>query len=164
MKTSLLSTFNVDKDNRQITVEREFAAPVKTVWNAWTNPEILDQWWAPKPWKAETKSMDFRVGGRWIYAMVGPDGERHWAVAEYKSIAPEKRFSLLDAFSDEEGNIKNDFPRMNWTNTFNPKNGSTVVTCVLKFDKLEDLEKIIEMGFKEGFQAAHENLDELLSK
>lgn len=164
MKTSLLSTFNVDKTNKQIRVEREFAAPVKTVWNAWTTPEILDQWWAPKPWKAETKSLDFRVGGRWIYAMVGPDGEKHWALVEYKSIHPEKNYKALDAFCDENGNVNKDFARMHWTNTFNANNGSTVVHIVIDFDRLEDLEKIIEMGFKEGFQAAHENLDELLSK
>ena len=164
MKTSLLSTFDVDKTNKQITVEREFAAPVKTVWNAWTTPEILDQWWAPKPWKAETKSMDFRVGGRWIYAMKGPDGEKHWALADYKSIDPEKNYTALDAFCDENGNINQDFARMHWTNTFKVNNDSTIVNIVIDFDRLEDLEKIMEMGFKEGFQAAHENLDELLSK
>ena len=68
--------FTVDKANKKINVERAFAAPLKKAWAAWTQAELLDQWWAPKPWKAQTKSMDFKVGGRWIYSMTGPDGTK----------------------------------------------------------------------------------------
>ena len=76
MKTSLVMNFSVDKENNRVNVEREFAAPVGKVWAAWTQQELLDQWWAPRPWKARTKSMDFREGGTWLYAMVGPRGRR----------------------------------------------------------------------------------------
>jgi uncharacterized protein YndB with AHSA1/START domain len=58
--------YSKDASNKKLKVEREFDAPVAQVWNAWTQPELLDQWWAPKPWKANTKSMDFREGGRWF--------------------------------------------------------------------------------------------------
>ena len=71
-----------DLDNKKMTITRSFDAPVSDVWRAWTESELLDQWWAPKPWKAETKSMDFRVGGYWLYAMVGPDNTKHWAKAD----------------------------------------------------------------------------------
>ncbi|MDQ3073423.1 MAG: SRPBCC domain-containing protein, partial [Bacteroidota bacterium] len=60
-----------DAKNNRLQITREFAAPVEQVWNAWTNSEILDLWWAPKPWKTETKSMNFSVGGRWLYSMAG---------------------------------------------------------------------------------------------
>src|SRR5689334_10537533 len=101
MNTSLAFDFSVNKENKTIKVTREFAAELPVVWNAYTNSDSLDQWWAPKPWKAKTKSMDFREGGSWIYAMVGPEGEEHWALAKYTCIQSEtksgqRKFSALD--------------------------------------------------------------------
>jgi len=157
-------TFDVDRKNKQIHVEREFAAPVETVWSAWTQSEFLDQWWAPKPWKAETKIMDFRVGGRWLYAMVSPDGNKHWSLTEYKSVAPQKNYTGLVMFCDESGNANADTPRSLWNNTFNADGDSTVVDILIKFDKLEDLEMLVGMGFEGGFKMGLSNLDELLEK
>lgn len=163
MKSNLMMDFSVDKENKTIHVKREFAAPLSKVWAAWTQSEILDQWWAPKPWKARTKTMDFTEGGYWLYAMIGPDGSEHWSRADFKSIQPQQSFSGLDAFCDAEGNINKDLPRSLWTNQFsNASTDSTMVNIEIKYDKLEDLEKIIEMGFKEGFTAGMENLDQLL--
>lgn len=164
MNANLLFDFTVDKENKKINVKREFAAPLKNVWAAWTQSELLDQWWAPKPWKAKTKSMDFSEGGRWIYAMVGPNGEEHWAIADYKSIEPQKSFSVHDAFSDSDGNINTEMPRSNWTNSFTADGENTLVNISIKYDKVEDLEQYIEMGFKEGFTMGLQNLDELLAK
>jgi len=79
MNKTILFDFSVDKDNKQINVDRSFLAPRDLVWAAWTNPEILDQWWAPKPWQNETISMDCRSGGMWHYCMNGPEGERREA-------------------------------------------------------------------------------------
>lgn len=163
MKSSLLMNFTADKENSRIKVEREFAAPLAKVWAAWTDHKILDQWWAPKPYKARTKSQDFKVGGRWLYAMVAPDGAEHWALGDYLSINPQKSFSVIDAFSDSNGNLNKDFPRSTWTNTFRESGNSTFVTIVIQYDKLEDLEKIISLGMKEGFTMALENLDEVLA-
>ena len=77
MSISLAFDFVVNKENNTITVKREFAADRSLVWDAYTKPEILDQWWAPRPWKARTKTMDFRNGGHWHYAMVGREGEEN---------------------------------------------------------------------------------------
>jgi uncharacterized protein YndB with AHSA1/START domain len=162
MKSNLTLDFSVDKQNKKINVKRGFAAPIEKVWAAWTQSEMLDKWWAPKPWKAETKSMDFKPGGFWLYAMVGPGGEKHWARADYKSITPMKNFSGYDAFTDDKGNINTDMPRTHWNVDFKENGDSTIVNTELTFDKSEDLDKILEMGFKEGFIAALENLDELL--
>ena len=134
MSKTMLMNFLVDKENKAIKVEREFDASVDIVWDAWTKPEILDQWWAPKPWRAETGSMDFREGGYWHYAMVGPEGEKHWAIFEYKSIQPQKSYSGMDAFADENRNISTEMPRMHWANTFTGKGDTTTVTCEIKFN------------------------------
>lgn len=162
MKKSVLFNFLVDKEQKQIKVERSFSAPLNLVWSAWTEAEILDQWWAPKPYRTETKSMDFREGGLWLYSMVSPEGDRHYCRADYKTIQHQKQYSALDAFCDEDGNINQDFPRMFWTNSFTEQQESTVVNIVVQYDALEDLEKIVEMGFKEGFAMAMDNLDELI--
>ena len=156
--------FTKDPSNKKMTVVREFSAPVEKTWDAWTKPALLDQWWAPKPWRAETKSMDFRDGGKWLYSMVGPDGERHFAIVTYKKIVVLKSFTGIDAFCDEQGNIKTDFPSMDWNVEFSKSGNGTKVQVVITFASEKDLNTIVEMGFEQGFAMAHDNLDELLSK
>lgn len=163
MKTSaLLMNFSVDKENKKIRVERDFEAPLARVWAAWTESHWLDQWWAPKPWQAKTKKMDFSEGGYWLYVMIGPDGTKMWSRADYKSIIPLKTFSGQDAFCDEEGNIDDKFPTSYWTVDFIEKQSSTKIYIEILFNELADMEKYVEMGFKEGFTAGLENLDNLL--
>ncbi|MGV8096900.1 MAG: SRPBCC domain-containing protein [Mangrovibacterium sp.] len=164
MRTNLLMDFSVDKENSTVKVKREFSASKAIVWSAWTESEILDQWWAPKPWKSKTKEMNFTEGGYWLYAMVGPEGEEAWARADYQSITPQEDFKFKDAFCDRNGNINKNFPRSDWSVDFTESNSLTTVFIEIKHEKLADLEKIIEMGFKEGFIMALENLDEVLSQ
>lgn len=164
MKSSLLMDFSVEKENSTIKVKREFAAPLEKVWAAWTESELLDQWWAPKPWKARTKSMNFSVGGFWLYAMVGPEGTEHWSRADYTAITSLKSFKGEDYFCDEAGNLNPQFPKSIWSVIFTRSGDSTFVDIETKYEKLADLEAIIEMGFKEGFTMALENLDELLDQ
>jgi uncharacterized protein YndB with AHSA1/START domain len=152
-------------DKKQLTVKREFKGPVKTVWKAWTDPDLLDRWWAPKPWKAKTKHMDFRIGGHWLYSMNGPEGEKHWSRADFKEIQPGVSYRGRDAFCDAQGNVNHEMPVMDWDVTFSETvSGTTLVQVVLTFDSLSDLETLVEMGFKEGFAAAHGNLDALLEE
>jgi len=158
----LVFNFDIDKAKSTVTVEREFDAPLDKVWAAWTESDLLEKWWAPQPYKVETKSMDFRVGGFWLYAMVSPENEKHWCREDYETIDELKSYSFLDAFCDEEGNITNEFPRSAWTNTFTKDGDKTLVNIVIKHDSPEDLEKILDMGFKDGFTAGLENLDALL--
>jgi uncharacterized protein YndB with AHSA1/START domain len=161
MKSNLLMDFSVDKENSTVNVKKEFNASISDVWSAWTEPEILDQWWAPAPWKSRTKKMNFKEGGQRLYAMVGPQGEEHWALADFTSITPKTNFKYLDAFCDSEGNLNVDFPRSDWDVSFDEQSGSTFVTIAIKHKSLSDLEKIIEMGFKEGFTIAVEGLDKI---
>lgn len=153
--------FELDSDNSIIRIEREFEAALNQVWAAWTESELLDQWWAPLPWKTETKSMEFKVGGTWLYAMVGPENEKHWCKADYKNILPHQSFSYLDAFCDDAGNSNTEFPRMLWELHFESRQLNTLVKIRIKFDSRQDLEKIIELGFKEGFTMALSNLDRI---
>lgn len=163
MKTALLFDFTVNKEDQTIVVTREFDANLPLVWDAWTKPELLDQWWAPRPYKTVTKSMNFVEKGMWLYYMISPEGDRHWCKKDYQEIKNQEYFKDLDAFCDENGVTSTEMPRTLWTVKFNPKSDQTTVTITLKYEKLEDLEMIISMGFKEGFTMAMENLDELFA-
>lgn len=151
-----------DLPAKKMTITRDFDAEPADVWRAWTERELLDLWWAPKPWKAETKFQDFKVGGHWLYAMVGPEGERHWARLDYTAIDPQISFSGKDCFCDEHGAPSGDFPQMQWHNRFLASGEGTQVVVEIRFEKDADLEQLISMGFESGFTAALSNLDHYL--
>ncbi|MBO9585800.1 MAG: SRPBCC domain-containing protein [Flavobacterium sp.] len=164
MKTDLLMNFSVDKENKTVNVKREFDAPLSNVWSAWTKPEILDLWWAPAPFVSKTKIMEFKEGGRRLYAMVGPDGTERWSYFEYSSISPKTNFKHSATFSDGEGNPNSEFGSSYWDISFSEQGTSTIVDIMIKRDSFEELQKIIEMGFKEGFTSAMQGLDKILAE
>lgn len=62
--------------DRTMTLTRDIDAPVSRVWNAWTDPEILPKWWGPRGFTCDTRRIDLREGGDWVFDMIGPDGTR----------------------------------------------------------------------------------------
>ena len=161
MKTTLLFDFTVDKATKTVFINREFAAALSLVWDAFTKQEILDQWWAPKPWASKTKFMNFEVGGRRFYAMVSPEGQERWSVQKYTSISPKTNFKMLNAFADKDENPE--LPGSEWDISFSEQNGITKVSIIIKNESLARMEKMIEMGFIEGFKMIIDNLETLLS-
>ena len=160
MTNDLVFDFTVDKTAKTVFITREFDADLSLVWDAFTKAEILDQWVAPKPWTSKTKFMDFKVGGRRIYAMVSPEGQERWVLQKYTSISPKTNFKFFNAFADENENPE--LPGSEWDHTFSEQNGATKVSVVIYNESLERMEKQIEMGFKEGFTMTLNYLDELL--
>jgi len=155
--------FIVDKQTKTVSITKEFAYNLSLVWDAYTKPELLDQWWAPKPWTSRTKVMDFKVGGRRFYAMVSPDGqELGWVLQKYTSISPKTNFKLFNAFADENENPE--LPGSDWDLTFSEQDGRTKVSISIYNESLERMERLIELGFVEGAKAQLKNLEELLAK
>jgi uncharacterized protein YndB with AHSA1/START domain len=152
--------FTVDKSTNTVLIIREFAAELPLVWDAFTKQEVLDQWWAPKPYLSKTKAMNFEVGGRRFYAMVSPEGNEMWAIQKYTSITPKTNFKYLNAFADKDENPF--LPGSDWDLTFTEQNEKTKVSITIYNDSLERMEKMIEMGFKEGFTATLNELENLL--
>src|SRR5206468_13088476 len=152
--------FTVNKATKTVSVIREFAAELSLVWDAFTKPEILDQWWAPKPWTSKTKFMDFKVGGRRFYAMVSPEGQERWSIQKYTSISPKTNFKMYNAFADKDENPE--LPGSDWDYNFSEQNGKTKVSIAIYNESLARLEKMIEMGFQGGFTMGLQQLDELL--
>jgi uncharacterized protein YndB with AHSA1/START domain len=147
---------------KTVSITKEFAFELSLVWDAYTKPELLDQWWAPKPLASRTKVMDFRVGGRRFYAMVSPDGQERWALQKYTSISPKTNFKLFNAFANEDENLE--LPGSDWDLTFSEQDGTTTVSISIYNESLERLEKMVEMGFKEGTMSQLNNLEDLLAK
>ena len=161
MKNNLLFDFTVDKITKTVFINREFAAELSLVWDAFTKPEILDQWVAPKPWLSKTKYMNFKVGGRRFYAMVSPEGQERWSIQEYTSITPKSNFKMYNAFADKDENPE--LPGSEWEYNFSEQNGKTKVSITIYNESLARLEKMIEMGFMEGYAMSMKNLEELLT-
>lgn len=162
MSNNLLFDFTIQKETKTVHVKREFNANLPLVWDAWTKPELLDQWWAPKPYQNKTKSMDFREGGMWLYCMISPENEIHWCKNDYLKIQHHVSYIGLDAFCDENGVINTTMPRTEWTNIFTEESDKTLVNISAKYNSLADLEMVIQMGFKEGFTMGLNQLDVLL--
>lgn len=156
--------FIVNREAHEIHVRRAFTANLQLVWNAWTQAALLDQWWAPKPYRAQTKHLNFEPGGYWLYAMISPQEEYFWCRADYTSIHLLESFQYTDAFCNEAGIISTDFPSSRWTNQFSTINEQqTLVDTRIQMDNLADLEKMIASGFKEGFTMGLDNLEQLLN-
>ena len=157
---SLQFDFTVDKTSKTVTIVREFAAELPLVWDAFTRKEILDQWWAPKPYLSRTKIMEFKEGGSRFYAMVSPEGNENWAIQKYTSISAKTNFKFLNAFADKDGNPS--LPGSDWDLNFSEDNGTTTVKIIIENESLERMEKMIEMGFQSGFTMTLNELETLL--
>ena len=162
MKNDLLFDFTLDKATKTVFITREFDADLSLVWDAFTKAEILDQWVAPKPWISKTKFMDFKVGGRRFYAMISPEGNESWAIQDYTSISPKTNFKMFNVFADKDENPQ--LPGSHWDYTFTEQNGKTKVNITIYNESLARMEKMIEMGFTEGFKMSMKNLENLLEK
>src|SRR6202000_1114002 len=139
---NLLFDFTADKNTNTIYIPREFAADIDLVWDAFTKAEILDQWMGPKPYRVQTKEMDFREGGRWLYAMMSPENvAAGWSLAEFIRIQPKTIFTTKNSFSDENGNpVDSGFTFSITTNSFNAGVGITTVRIEKKMANLAQLE------------------------
>ena len=161
MTSNLQFDFTVDKAAKTVFITREFDADLPLVWDAFTKAELLDQWVAPKPYRSVTKSMDFRVGGRRFYAMVGPEGQERWSVQKYTAINPKTYFKTFNAFADKDENLE--LPGSDWDYKFSEHDGRTIVNITIYNESLARMERMIEMGFTEGFKMSMVNLENLLA-
>ena len=153
--------FILNKETKTVLITKEFDAERDLVWDAYTKPELLDQWWAPKPMASRTKVMEFREGGRRFYAMVSPEGVERWSVQKYQSITPKTNFKFYNTFADADENLE--LPGSDWDLSFSEQNGTTTVSISIYNESLERLERMVAMGFTEGAKMQLQNLEELLA-
>ncbi|HLV47360.1 MAG TPA: SRPBCC domain-containing protein [Flavobacterium sp.] len=156
--------FNIDERQQTIVINRLFNAKKNLVWEAWTNPELLYKWRAPKPFVAETKIMDFKNGGFWLYAIVGPDGNKHWSRYDYQLIEPEKKITENRIFSDENGTKKPNIQPSFATITFDEIDGKTQIIETIKYTNTEIFQRMSSDNHKKGYSSTFKQLDILLNE
>lgn len=151
-----------DRENLKMTVVAEFQAPPERVWGVWEDPRKLEQWWGPPSWPATFHAFDFREGGGAKYYMTGPEGEKAAGYWRFDVIEKAKRIEFLDGFADEDGNPNEDMPTLATFMTLNGQGETTRMTMETRFDSLDDLEQLVEMGMEEGVREAMGQIDALL--
>ena len=97
-------TNNTVNEKERMVITRVFDAPRALVWEAWTNPKYVMQWWGPKGFTAPVCKMDFRVGGKFLYCMRTPDGQECWNGGEYHEIVLHEKIVSSMYFADSKGN------------------------------------------------------------
>lgn len=156
----------VNKETRELIMEREFTAPRDLVWKAWTTPELLEKWWGPKNWTTKVFEMKFEPEGQWKYCMYQQDGDKmvSCGVATFKEIVAPEKIVYIDEFSDENFTIAAGMPAMNITNRFEDHGETSKLVSSCVFTSVEELEKVVAMGVEDGFSQQLERLDELLAQ
>jgi mevalonate pyrophosphate decarboxylase len=106
--------------------------------------------------------MEFKEGGYRLYAMVSPEGEKHWSRIDFETINMHVQFSGKDSFCDQDGTINIAAPSSLYIHRFNEIGSKTEIHSDFEYNSEDDLKKIIQMGMKEGLEMACQNLDALL--
>ncbi len=150
-----------------LVIERTFYAPLEEVWNAWTQPEMVKKWWGPREYTSPVAIIDFRVGGRTLNCMRGPDGKDIWSTGVYREIIPLKKVVVTDSFADEQGNVVpgsyygmgDDFPlELLLTVTFTEDHGITHLKLIHSGMPLgEQMD-----GARDGWSTSLDKLENLL--
>jgi uncharacterized protein YndB with AHSA1/START domain len=151
-----------DLPNKKIQVIRAVDAPPEKVWRTFTEPGLLDQWWSPKPWTMETKILDLRPGGIWLFCMSGPEGNKFWWRVDYVAIDTHRSITTTGGPSDENANLIGGMPAMKRITAFTATPSGTEVSITIMFENEDDLHKMAGSGMLEGTAAVFNNLDELL--
>ena len=150
-----------------LVIERVFDAPRELVWKAWTDPEHVMRWWGPKGYTSPAAQIDFRVGGKYLWAMRSPEGQDVWSTGVYREIVPLKRMVVTNSFADENGNVvpashygmPADLPlEMVATVTFEDLGGKTRLTLRHEGFPAGEMSEMAGAGWNESFDKLAESL------
>lgn len=143
-------------DGRAMYTTRIFDAPIERVWRAFTDPEQIRQWWGPEHFTSPVARVDFRVGGKYLFAMRDPEGNDYWSTGTYREIAPLERIVYTDSFADAEGNVipptqygmSADFPaELVVTLTFEDLGGRTRMTSTTAGMPRDEMFEMARLGW-----------------
>ncbi len=146
-----------------LVLERIFDAEPERVYRAWTEPEILKKWFAPKPFTTPSAELDVRPGGRSVIVMRGPDGTEFPNVGVYLQVEPGRRLVETDAYT--EAWLPSSNPFMTMDLRFDPlPGGKTKATYYVRHWTKEAYDQHVAMGFHEGWGTCADQLAALLAE
>ena len=158
--TSRKATVTLPADD-QILITREFDAPRELVFKAFTTPELVKRWWHAKRGEMTVAEIDLRVGGKWRYVMVTPDGMEVGFHGEYREVVPNERLVSTEFYEGvPEGVSEEDATTVN-TATFVEVDGRTLVTILVQAPNKITRDAIIDSGMENGLQDALDLLEEV---
>jgi uncharacterized protein YndB with AHSA1/START domain len=149
-------------DGRDLILTRTIDAPAEKVFRAWTEPELLKQWFAPLPWTTPTVANDVRVGGGNLFVMKSPEGQEFPNCGVYLEVVKNKRLVFTDAYS--AGWEPAEKPFMTVILTFDDVDGKTNYTARVRHWSVADREAHEKMGFHVGWPICAEQLAALVTR
>ena len=152
--TSRTATVTLPADD-QILITREFDAPRHLVYKAWTTPELVKRWWHANRGEMTVAEIDLRVGGRWRYVMVTPDGFEVAFHGEYREIVPNERLVSTEVYEAAPDAEAVD------TLTLTEADGRTTLTLLVQHASKEHRDAHIESGMEDGLQDALDLLEQV---
>lgn len=150
-----------ENENREFGLTRLFNAPREIVWQAWTDPEGISNWWGPNGFTTTTESMDLRPGGKWIHVMHGPDGVDYPNFTEYIEVDPPMRLVYRNSGGDD------DLADVSFVSSveFRDIDGKTELSMRTVMDSAEMLELVVrKYGAIEGLENTFSRLAEYLER
>ncbi|HTE41601.1 MAG TPA: SRPBCC family protein [Steroidobacteraceae bacterium] len=149
-----------DGANRDLVITRVIDASRELVYRAWTDPEMLKQWFAPKPWSTPVAELDVRAGGENFIVMRSPDGNDFPNRGTYLEVVPNERLVFTDAYvSAWQPSEK---PFMTVILTFEDVGGKTRYTAQVRHWTVADREAHEKMGFHQGWGQCTDQLTSLV--
>jgi uncharacterized protein YndB with AHSA1/START domain len=152
-----------DTENRTLTINAEFPAPVQRVWDLYADPRQLERVWGPPTHPATFVEHTLAVGSRSTYFMTGPDGEKFAGFWVITAVDEPTSFAFDDGFADEHFNEAPGMPVSHNLYTFAGDDGRTHATFVSSYDSVEALQQVLEMGIEEGATQAINQIDAFLA-
>ncbi|MBD0280928.1 MAG: SRPBCC family protein [Thermoleophilaceae bacterium] len=137
--------------DEQILITREFDAPKHLVYKAYTTPDLVRRWWHAGRGEMTVCEIDLRVGGKWRYVMVTPDGTEVGFHGEYRELVPDERIVSTEVYEGVPGG--DDDPALD-TLTLIEADGRTTLTILMQLSNKQTRDMIIESGMEEGLQDA----------
>ncbi len=156
---------SVDKnlDQLTITIVADFAAPLRRLWDAYTDPRKIERFWGPPTYPATFLRHDAVAGGRSVYSMTGPEGDVHYGCWDWTSADAPHAFEVLDRFADAAGVPNPDLPTTRMDFAFEETDSGSRLTTTSHFDSLEQMQELIDMGVLEGTREAMGQIDTVLA-
>lgn len=150
-------------NDRDLVLIRIFDAPPEKLFRAWTDPELMKQWFVPRPWTLSKVESDVRAGGSSLVVMRDPEGQEYPNPGVYLEVVPNKKLVFTDAYTSAW--TPSAKPFMTAIVTFEDiGGGKTKYTAIARHWSSEDRETHEKMGFHEGWGQCADQLAELVAK
>jgi uncharacterized protein YndB with AHSA1/START domain len=158
-----ITSVSKDPTALTMTVVAEFPVPVQRLWDAYSDPRQLEQFWGPPTYPARFTRHDMYPGGRSEYVMTGPEGDESRGYWEFLDVAPLESFEVRDGFASTDGAANLEMPSMRMVFRFSETGTGSRVSTTTWFNSVEDLDRLIAMGMEQGMREAMGQMDVVLA-